>query len=116
MYTKGFVTRMALFVLLTHYTGFTYEHFQSMDIPELMIKIWQYSYEKQCNVCLKYQRHAIKALREKWTDQFIDKNFVIYKLCKQDKDWCDLDKPTETEKLGKIITKNKNVASILNLI
>ena len=107
---------MALFVLLTHYTGFTYEHFQSMDIPELMIKIWQYSYEKQCNVCLKYQRHAIKTLREKWTDQFIDKNFVIYKLCKQDKDWCDLDKPTETEKLCKIITKNKNVASILNLI
>lgn len=107
---------MALFDLLTHYTGFAYEHFQSMDIPELMIKIWQCSYEKQCNVCHKYKRHAIRALREKWTDQFIDENFVIYKLCKQDKDWCDLDKPIETEKLCKIITKNNNVASILNLI
>ena len=107
---------MALFDLLTHYTGFAYEHFQSMDIPELMIKICQYSYEKQCNVCHKYKRHAIRALREKWTDQFIDENFVIYKLRKQDKEWCDLDKPIETEKLCKIITKNNNVVSILNLI
>ena len=81
-----------------------------------MIKICQYSYEKQCNVCHKYKRHAIRALREKWTDQFIDENFVIYKLRKQDKEWCDLDKPIETEKLCKIITKNNNVVSILNLI
>lgn len=93
---------------------FTYEHFQLLSIPELMIKIWDYSSEHRirCNLCRIYRRDCIKALREKWQDIYIDENFVLTKLCNQDKTWCNLDEPTSTEKLYKLIQKYQDLPKL----
>ena len=86
---------------------FTYEHFQLLEIPELMIKIWHYSREhgKNCHLCKIYKKNLIEVLREKWKDEYIDENYVIDKLCKQDKNWCNLNEPTDTEQIYKLIKK-----------
>ena len=51
-------------------------------------------------------------LREKWKDEYIDENFVIDKICKQDKNWCNLDELTSTEQIYKLIKKNPDLPDL----
>lgn len=108
--------KMAEADLSIKYTGakFTYEHFQRLEIPELMIKIWHYSSSHgiRCDICKIYRRDCIKVLREKWKDEYIDENFVLTKLCNQDKTWCNLEQVTTTDTIYKKIRKYPDLPAL----
>ena len=107
---------MADIDLSMEYPGarFTYEHFQLIEVAELIIRIWHYSSEhgKNCNLCKIYKKTSVKVLRETWKDEYIDENFVIDKICKQDKNWCNLDELTSTEQIYKLIKKKSRPARL----
>ena len=93
---------------------FTYEHFQTMCIPELMIKIWHYSSEHgiRCNLCKIYKRDCINVLREKWTDEYIDVNMVLTNLCNQIKSWCNLEETKRTDEMYKLIKRHPSMPEL----
>ena len=73
---------------------FSLDTFCQHDLPNLLINIWDYAYhinEKSCIVCQTYQGWCIVAAREKWLDQFINFDFIINNLQKQNRNWVDFD-------------------------
>ena len=92
----------------------TYEHFQTMSIPELMIKIWQYSSEHgiRCDLCKICKRDCIKVLTEKWKDEYIDVNMVLTNLCNQIKSWCNLEEPKSTDEIYKLIKRHPSMPEL----
>ena len=79
---------------------FKYEDFLQEDICNLMINIWSYSDEHGtgCNICTHYKKMNIDALRKKWSNDYIDFNFVINKLKKRDTEWYDLNRVSTADR------------------
>ena len=81
---------------------FSLDSFRQLDLPELLISIWDYAYhiiEKECIVCQTYQGWCIVAAREKWLYSYINFDFVIDNSQKQNRNWVDF---------GNFSTETKN--------
>ena len=68
---------------------FLLESFRRLDLPNLLINIWSYAGKPNCPMCSQYQRWCIQAAKEKWLSSFIDFDFVIQNLKRQNKKFFD---------------------------
>ena len=68
-------------------------------MPNLLINIWDYANKPNCPICKQYQKWCISAAKEKWKDSYIEFDFVIGCLKKQNKNWFDF---------GEISLANRN--------
>ena len=86
---------------------FTKEDFMELDVPNLVINIWNFSNHEKCEQCFLYMNYNINALKEKWSEQYIDFDFLINVLNKRDKNFYDFVKVWGDEKniIYKIIQK-----------
>ena len=51
--------------------------FRQLDLPNLLINIWDYAYKPNCPICKQYRKWCITAAKEQWGNLFIDFDFVI---------------------------------------
>ena len=78
---------------------FSLNSFRQLDLPNLLINIWDYADKPNCPICKQYQKWCITAANEQWEKDIIDFDFVINTLKKQNKHWFDF---------GKISSENRN--------
>ena len=78
---------------------FSLNSFRQLDLPNLLINIWDYADKPNCPICKQYQKWCITAANEQWEKGFIDFDFAINTLKKQNKNWFDF---------GKISSENRN--------
>ena len=51
--------------------------FRQLDLPNLLINIWDYADKPNCPICKQYRKWCITAAKEQWGNLFIDFDFVI---------------------------------------
>ena len=78
---------------------FSLNSFRQLDLPNLLINIWDYANKPDCPICKQYLKWCITAAKEQWENAFINFDFVINALKKQNRNWYDL---------GKISSANRN--------
>ena len=78
---------------------FSLNSFRQLDLPNLLINVWDYVNKPNCPICKQYQKWCISAAKEKWKDSYIEFDFVIGCLKKQNKNWFDF---------GEISLANRN--------
>ena len=73
---------------------FSLYSFRQLDLPNLLINIWDYADKRHddCPICKQYSKCCVIAAKEKWSSNFIDFDFVINNLKKQNKKWFDVGK------------------------
>ena len=67
---------------------FSKRDFQLLDVSNLLINIWEYNERRcknQCLVCIQYERWCIEVARKKWKANYLDFEYVIKNLQKQNK-------------------------------
>ena len=73
---------------------FSLDSFRQLDLADILINIWDYAdhlKQKECIVCRTYQNWCITAAKEKWSYLYVDFDFAIDNLQKQNKNWIDID-------------------------
>ena len=70
------------------------ENFMWLDLPNLLIDIWEYNDEEHnnCRICKKYKEWCIKAARSQWKPKFKSFAFVISQIQIQNKTFLTLEK------------------------
>ena len=63
------------------------ENFEHLDIPDLLISIWEYNDEKRvnCDIYRQYEKWCIEVARSKWQPEFKSFAFVISQILIQNK-------------------------------
>ena len=61
---------------------FSVNFFRRLDLPNLLINIWDCADKPNCTICKQYQKWCIIAAKEQWEKKFIDFDFVIDALKK----------------------------------
>ena len=91
---------------------FSLNSFRQLDLPNLLINIWDYADRPDDPICKQYQKWCITAAKEQWQDTFIDFDFVITALKKQNRNWYDFGKISSDErnKICIIISKDNTVS------
>ena len=56
---------------------FSLNSFRQLDLPNLLINVWDYVDKPNCPICKQYQKWCISAAKEKWQDSSIEFDFVI---------------------------------------
>ena len=67
---------------------FSKRDFQLLDVSNLLINIWEYNErgrKNQCLVCIQYEKWCIEVAQEKWKAIYLDFEYVIKNLQKQNK-------------------------------
>lgn len=99
---------------------FLQETFDCLDLPNLLIDIWSYAEHLYHNpslappcrcVCKVYLEFCINATKKKWSDTYVNFDFVVHNL--KDRNRCFAD-------FGKILTEKKDmiyqiIAKAINL-
>ena len=93
---------------------FSLDSFHELDLPELLINVWCYAdyinnKDETCNICETYMEYCVIAAKEKWSEFYIDFDFVINNLKKHNANWVDFTKfSTQTKNnIYLHIAKNK---------
>ena len=63
---------------------------QLLDLPNLLINIWEYNEpgcKNQCPVCIPFEKWCIEVVQEKWKANYLDCEYVIKNLQKQNKNF-----------------------------
>ena len=62
-------------------------NFEFQDLPNLLINIWEYNDEthKSCSVCKQYDEWCIKVAKTQWKNDYMDFDFVIENIRKQNR-------------------------------
>ena len=87
---------------------FSKRDFQLLDVSNLLINIWEYNErgrKNQCLVCIQYEKWCIEVAQEKWKAIYLDFEYVIKNLQKQNKSFY---------KFGKISFQDRD--AIYNII
>ena len=71
---------------------FSLNFFRRLDLPDLLINICDYADKPNCAICKQYQEWCITAAKEQWQKEFIDFDFFIDALKKQNKNWFNVGK------------------------
>ena len=76
-------------------------NFEFLDLPNLLISIWEYNDEthKNCPVCKQYEDWRIKVAKTQWQNGYMDFDFVIENIKKQNRKLYDF---------GRIISENRS--------
>ena len=63
--------------------------FANLDIPDLLINIWEYNdnYHKNCVICGQYGKWCVEIARSKWQPYFKAFSFVIGQIQIQNKNF-----------------------------
>ena len=91
---------------------FSLDSFRQLDLPELLINIWTNAdpiHDPNCSICSIYPEYCVIAAKKKWSEFYIDFDFVINNLKKRNENWVNLGKfSTETKNnIYLYIAKNK---------
>ena len=88
---------------------FSLNSFRQLDLLNLLINVWDYADKPNCPICKQYQQWCISAAKEKWQDSYIEFDFVINCLKKQNKNWLDLGKISSAHRnqIYVVISKEK---------
>ena len=91
---------------------FSLNSFRQLDLPNLLINICDYADKQDDPICKQYQKWCITAAKEQWQDTFIDFDFVITALKKQNRNRNDFGKISSDErnKIYLIISKDDTVS------
>ena len=69
---------------------------QQLDAPDLIINIWTYNENKKhlhiCEICQAYSNLSIKALRDKWEEDWGDFQYLVQKLIECNRYYIDIGK------------------------
>ena len=86
--------------------------FRQLDLPNLLINIWDYADRPDDPICKQYQKWCITAAKEQWQDTFVDFDFAITVLKKQNRNWYDFSKMSSDKrnKIYIIISKDNTVS------
>ena len=77
---------------------FKYKYFEDLDLPTLMMKIWNYSNMhnyKDCIVPATYRNWCITVLKQRCEDTYLNFGYVVEKLCQRDEEWKFVSKRTD---------------------
>ena len=68
-------------------------NFEFLDLLSLLINIWERNDEthKNCPVCKQYQEWSIKVAKTQWQNNYMDFDFVIANIRKQNRKLFDFD-------------------------
>ena len=83
---------------------FLLKSFRGLSLPKLLINIWSYADHiinkvDGCEICEIYMKYCVTVAKEKWSEFYIDFDFLIYNLKKRNRNWVDF---------GKFSTATKN--------
>ena len=55
-------------------------NFEFLDLPNLLINIWEYNNEthKNCPVCKQYKEWCIKVAKPQWQNDYMDFDFFFF--------------------------------------
>ena len=95
---------------------FLVESFRQLDLPNLLINIWSYANKPVCPMCNQYQKYCIQAAKEQWLSSFIDLDFVIQNLKRQNKRFFDFGKISSQDRnsIYVVISKYKTLWLVVN--
>ena len=70
------------------------ETFMRLGIPKLLINVWEYNdpENKNCQICIQYEKWCIEALQSMWQPEFYSFDFVIKQIHAQNETFCNLGK------------------------
>ena len=71
---------------------FSLSSFRQLDLPNLLINICNYADRPDDPIWKQYQKWCIIAAKEQWQNTFIDFDFAITALKKQNRNWYDFGK------------------------
>ena len=79
---------------------FAKSSFQELDFPDLLINIWCYTDKQNDPIIAQNEKLCVEAAQEQWKLQYLDFNYLIENLRKQNKQFYNF---------GKICSADKNV-------
>ena len=105
---------------------FNLDSFRELDAPNLIINVWSYSdyinnKHENCEVCKTYRQYSLKALKEKWREEWGCFNYITSKISKNDRYFIDVSKYSSADRyfilefLKKIEAARKQVVYKTNL-
>ena len=72
--------------------------FDQFDAAELVIYIWNTEHRDSCATCQKYSQLSVKALKNRWQEDWGDFDYLVKKLLQKDELFIDPSKySTETK-------------------
>ena len=85
--------------------------FEFLDQPNLLINIWEYNDErhKNCPACKQYKEWSIKVVKTQWQNNYMDFDFVIDNIRKQNRKLFDFGRISSgnRSKIYRLIWKNR---------
>ena len=79
---------------------FAKSSFQELDFPDLLVNIWCYTDKKNDPIIAQFEKLCVEAAQEQWKPLYLDFNYLIENLRKQNKQFYNF---------GKICSADKNV-------
>ena len=81
--------------------------FLHLDLPNLLINIWEYADKPNDPILIQYQKWCIEVAKQKWQPQFINFDYVIRNLEERNKKFYDFGKisPADRDVIYRIIYK-----------
>ena len=79
---------------------FSKQSFQKLELPDLLLNIWCYADWPNDPICVQYQQWCVEVAKERWSSQYLDFDYVIENLRKQNKKFYNF---------GKISSEDKNI-------
>ena len=77
---------------------FSKNDFENLDLPDLLINIWDYSEYPTDPVLNQYCQWCVEVAKERWQPSFKNFQFVINNLRKRNKKFYDFGKISSTDK------------------
>ena len=82
-----------------------------LDLPNLLINIWEYNDEtyKNCLVCKQYEAWCIQLVKTQWQNNYMDFDFVIDNIKQQNRKLFDFGKISNQDraKFYRLTWKNR---------
>ena len=79
---------------------FSKQSFRELELPDLLFNVWCYTDRPNDPICVQYQQWCVEVAKERWSSQYLDFDYVIENLRKQNKKFYNF---------GKISSADKNI-------
>ena len=79
---------------------FSKQSFRELELPDLLFNVWCYTDWPNDPICVQYQQWCVEVAKKRWSSQYLDFDYVIENLRKQNKKFYNF---------GKISSADKNI-------
>ena len=95
-------------------------NFELLDLPNLLINIWDYNDQMHANfpLCKQYEKWCTEVAKRHWQSGFFDFDYVISNIRQQNKKVFNFDKISSADRsmIYRLIWKNRFLQSLMFII